>query len=461
MNTRYLGLAILLMLLLAVPGSQALAKGQQVSCNSVIPRVEQIRHLRFKHPVQQVFLTREQFRHALEQESEQGLNRVAVRNHERVLKLFGFLPQSSDLLRLESGFRAQAVGGFYSLRTRKLYLPSETGKLDALTRSSCAHELTHALQDQNFDIKGMYRHVGPHDSDGQMAIKSLIEGDAQAVQATYVDSTPGLAEQIRSELAKRTSNQNLTRHVPTVLVEDFYFPYEAGDRFVTSLYREGGFGVLNKAYINPPVSTEQIIYPAQYLHHQQPTSVELPNLSSTLGRGWSELEEDDFGELGVIVLLAGPRFSPEAVRAAVPKAKGWRGDRYAVYASGGREAALWRTVWDNPGDAKRFEAALRRYDEGRFGARYGESHGELRLETPSRTAIIATRGSEVTYVIAPDPKLARGVLSATGAGPRVPNELPQSGGGGMAQMSPAPLLAGSAALLLVGGGLARRRRAQP
>lgn len=170
-----------------VPGTRVVAKGQEPTCSGIATRVEQIRHLKFKRPVKEVFLSRGQFERTLEQQSRDGQNSGAVQVESRVWKEFGLLPNNTNLMRVSSKFNTQETAAFYSTRTKKLYLVSTGGKLDPLTKSYYAHELTHALQDQNFTLKRVVsRHLQPNNRDEALAIKSLIEGDAQAVQITYV-----------------------------------------------------------------------------------------------------------------------------------------------------------------------------------------------------------------------------------------------------------------------------------
>lgn len=215
-------------------------------------------------------------------------------------------------------------------------------------------------------------------------------------------------------------------------MESAQFPYAAGDKFVITLQKQGGFNALDAAYQTPPTSTEQVLYPDRYIRHHQPLPITLPNLTTTLGAGWHKLDENTFGELGVIAMLTGPRYSVAALRSAIPRAVGWDGDRYAVYSKGNENVALWRTVWDNTKDASRFMAALRIRDEHRFGARYTSRNGKLVLDTPSQTAIIAANGEHVIYVLAPNLNLAEQILKARDHGALVPSKLPKSGGGGMA-----------------------------
>ena len=70
---------------------------------------------------------------------------------EIVLKKFGLLPRDFDLHAFLIQLLQEQVAGYYDVKTKNMYL------LDWLSADSqkpvLAHELTHALQDQNFDLK--------------------------------------------------------------------------------------------------------------------------------------------------------------------------------------------------------------------------------------------------------------------------------------------------------------------
>ena len=67
-----------------------------------------------------------------------------------VLKKFGMLPRDFDLATFESKNSAKSLGGFYDFRDKTMYLLNWI-PIDA-QKAIMAHELTHALQDQNFNL---------------------------------------------------------------------------------------------------------------------------------------------------------------------------------------------------------------------------------------------------------------------------------------------------------------------
>lgn len=395
-------------------------------------RVEQIRGLKFTADVERSLLDRRRFQQRLRRNAANNAGNKEIRAVERVLVTFGLAPEGVDLLESNTKYLGEAVGGFYDSNTKKLYVVGSDKKLDAVTESIYSHELTHALQDQHFDLKRVRKRLTGNNDDVGRALTSLIEGDATAVQNTYVRSTPGLAKRIRTEQGKRRTNPNLLKNTPRIIVESFRFPYSAGSSFVAALFQHGGLKAVNSAYKDPPTSTEQVLHPQKYINRDQPTQVKLPNLSTPLGTGWKKLSENTFGEFGIDVLFLGKQQSRRAFETALTKGAGWDGDRYALYTNRDYEVLIWETVWDTAKDAEEFAAALRAYDEGRFKSQYKGRGDTLTLVSAARAAIIVQDRLRVRYVMAPTVVLAREVLDARAGGGRViPDAVPNTGAGGL------------------------------
>jgi len=77
------------------------------------------------------------------------------------------------------------VVGYYEPRTRQFYL-ADWIDIDG-QKPIMAHELTHALQDQHFNLR-RFEHWPKGDSDAELATHALVEGDATLAMAMYVAS---------------------------------------------------------------------------------------------------------------------------------------------------------------------------------------------------------------------------------------------------------------------------------
>ena len=76
---------------------------------------------------------------------------------------------------------------FY-LPTKKKFFVRGTEVDTPNAKVTVAHELTHALQDQHFDLTKLEKEAAKtHSSD---ALRSLVEGDAVRVQKLYLKTLP-------------------------------------------------------------------------------------------------------------------------------------------------------------------------------------------------------------------------------------------------------------------------------
>ena len=118
------------------------------------------------------------------------------------------------------------------------------------------------------------------------------------------------------------------------------------------VHQYGGWSNVSKAFTNLPQSTEQILHPEKYFVHEAPVKVALPDIRSSLGRGWRRIESDVNGEWSFYLILDQfLKSSPDSKRAAA----GWGGDRYAVYENQrGQVVYVSVSAWDTEKDAREF-----------------------------------------------------------------------------------------------------------
>jgi hypothetical protein len=213
-----------------------------------------------------------------------------LRRQGRAMELLGELPAGTDLPRLLNRVQAESVLGFYLPgRPPKggLYVRSSRG-LDPYAKIILAHELTHAVTDQRFDLTKADRLAAATAREDELAAYSgLVEGDATLTMQRYLAERLTPAEQADAGLVASTQRTPERDAAPAVIRQSMLFPYEQGLRFVRALYAQGGWDAVNDAYRDPPTSTEQLLHPERYLGaRDQPQKVELADLSGRLGGGW-------------------------------------------------------------------------------------------------------------------------------------------------------------------------------
>jgi hypothetical protein len=263
--------------------------------------------------------------------------------------------RSVDIYQLSKDLFTQGYVGFYVYDTKEMFVLSQENELVGEPRAILAHEFTHALQDQHFDLAKL-EPPNSSDYDRNLAVSALIEGDALWTTGLYAQSYMPAGDYLKLKYAAMPVPPDDTPRFPYYLGELGLFPYEWGDAFVgevltRDLYK---FEAVNKVFADPPASTEQIMHPEKYLDtRDDPLPVTVPPLTSTLGTGWTYKHGASIGEFSLQRLLAyNYSDNPEE------EAAGWGGGRYDLYTKGEDALLITVTRWDTPEDATEFHEAL-------------------------------------------------------------------------------------------------------
>jgi hypothetical protein len=301
----------------------------------------------------------------------------------RALITMGALPAGTDLYKAVLDFGTSQILGFYDTQTHRLVFQSNK-TFSPLARFTLSHELTHALQDQNFGLGRLDRLNRACRDDRAEAFLSLIEGDAVESQIRWARAylSNDEIQQIQSEAA---SIPPPPASVPRFVQEVFGFPYEAGQAFVETIL-DRGLDALDSALRHPPVSTEQVLHPARY-PKDAPRDVQVPDISASLGKGWKAIDFSDVGEGFLRDMFQLELPAPEARQAAA----GWDGGQYRAFGKGSRTAVLLMTVWDTERDVREFSATMERWVRDRRGKvmRIGSSVNVLFASDAATLALLA------------------------------------------------------------------------
>jgi hypothetical protein len=286
-----------------------------------------------------------------------------IRASELALKTLGMAPQDLDLRDLQLKLLTEQLAGLYDPKAREFYLASWVDPL--LQRPVIVHELTHALQDQHFELRRLAEWPDG-DSDAQLAAHSLVEGDATLLMAQYVLKHPEAGAAYLQAMAT-APKMPVFENAPRAVRESLTFPFVQGMQFATALHGRGGWKAVSAAYTPLPQSTEQILHLDKFDRRERPVAVTLADVSGLLGRGWRRLDSDVSGEAGYQIILDQFLGDPAESRRA---AAGWGGDRFSVYERGGDAIVIQMTAWDSEADAREFADAYEkrtamRYPQGR------------------------------------------------------------------------------------------------
>ena len=330
------------------------------------------------------FMTREQLADTLREDLEES--RDDIQNSQELLEIMGLISRDADLYELLLSLYAEQVVGFYDTETEELYVIKGIAELTPLDELTLAHEYTHALQQQHFDIHTLTEAV-EDDSEAGDALVALIEGDATTVQVEYMFTY--LTSQERDEVLNASGDSPIFDASPYVLQQSLLFPYSEGAVMVNTLLFSGEWEGINNAYRNPPISTEQVLHPEKYLEGEKPVTVSLPDVATALGQGWEMVYEDVMGEFFIKTYLETRTGAPLAARAAA----GWGGDRFNLMAGPqGDQALVVLLEWDSERDAQEFFDAL-------DSSNSVPNEGFLGIKTDRVLWIVSTSGSTTDEIV--------------------------------------------------------------
>lgn len=348
----------------------------QAAVGEVLPKIEAIRGLTFKAPVPVRVIDDAQARAYARSRFERMTPPAKIRADESAYRLLGLVPPGTDVLKTLLDVLQEQAGGFYDPESKVFYLLDD--QPHALTGILTAHEMTHALEDQYYDIDGRLEKVAD-DDDRTFALSALAEGSASLAMTDYLleeirsgRSTPAAIEAARETEAGRA--ERLDR-MPGVLRKELLGPYILGALFLEKgdLARAAaGYpkSLAQAAWKNPPRSSEQILHPEKYWdpdRRDEPKRVTLPDASTILRGSWRKVGEGVLGEIAIGGLVGAPAPGSQDAAAMTDAslwtndaAAGWGGDRWELWTSGSSAVVLLKTVWDSSADAREFAEGLSR-----------------------------------------------------------------------------------------------------
>ncbi|HEX4083915.1 MAG TPA: hypothetical protein VHY22_03310 [Chthoniobacteraceae bacterium] len=361
--------------------------------------VSAIRELPFKHPVVYETLDRAGIRGIVAGKLSEIYTDQEIRDMSTGYAAFGLLPPNYDLKQEYVNLLGEQIGAFYDQHVHKLFMFRDSTLENAQNRVILAHELTHALQDQNFGLLNMALEIKNND-DRAAAASALIEGDATLVMSQYMVSDMSWRTLADTAVFSATQSMVEMRRAPRFLREMLVFPYIQGQQFCSTIFREGGFPALSAVYRDPPSSTAQILHPDEYSNHEEPISIPI---AETAVQGQKPLEDNVLGEMGCRILFS--QYGDESTAPGI--AAGWRGDRYLVYDGG--KSLVWYTVWRDRAALQSALGALSAMCMSRFHIQVIRDGDELVASNDANHTIRiqVLNANEVVFILAPNQKSAQ------------------------------------------------------
>jgi len=341
--------------------------------DTISVRVEQLRGEKFRHPVQGRYLERSDLLRIYDSVSFEEPD-PADSAWDRMLWSLGFVDSLGALDNAADSVDQSSIQAFYSRGV--LWVVEDTrdsGELDV----TIAHELTHALQDQRWDMVKLYReHRG---LDSRLSLQYLLEGEARLVETLYAhnlsDSVKALAlfpqlslEQFRDSLR---AGEGLD---PEMVTLPTYHPYEQGARALAWRWAHGGWKAVDEWFRRIP-PTSCFLHPERECPSTTALEIDTP---PSVREGWQVLREGSVGEHYLDILFSLWKHSDDWIPPGSLKAgalldqpwrdpgpdtlvDGWRADKFRIWRDDtGNLAMVWKTAWRDSVSAQRFLQGYRR-----------------------------------------------------------------------------------------------------
>jgi hypothetical protein len=359
---------------------------------------EQLRGLSFYDSLPVQMVSTEEIGNIINDELDRQIDDANDRMFSELFELIGLIPGNQGLRDMYQELAEEQVAGLYDSHEKKFYVVDvdvsdmigdmfgdmfgDLGNLGGLvegflkgmgfdmTDIIIVHELTHALDDQHFDIDSeLNRRMAMNSDDMQLAYQSLVEGNATRIMNDYSYGSLGIDPSQLEGMADMQMDMMDGMLGGSFMEKMMIVPYLKGEEFTRHLISLGGQQDLDDAFLDPPQSMEQILHPDRYTgHRDEPSWVDNPNLSSVLD-GWEFQVDDTLGELLIATTFEQLAWNWDE---ATVIADGWDGDRVTSWMSPDGDIAMaWVTVWDNDGEARDFydaykEAIRRKYRNGEW-----------------------------------------------------------------------------------------------
>ncbi len=382
----------------APAGSQSLL----AQADALLNEMSEITGLPVKAPLKKQIIARPEVRKYLEENLHAEYSPEELHAQQAALRALGLVRPDFNLEKFLLDFYTEQAAGFYDPRRKTMYLADWVA--EDMQRLVLSHELTHALEDQNFDLERFLRADRAND-DSTGARQAVVEGHATAammqdlVRPLDLAQVPSLAPMMGPVVHQQMEEFPAFTNAPFFFRFQALFPYAEGVGFMQRGLAAGGWKRLNALFTDPPRTTKEFFEPEFYFEHKPLPSLTLPRPAVLAGvAGLRVVGENTLGELGYYALL-GQLLSEEEAKTV---ARGWMADRYLLYEGPAEHYILVaRTRWSNPEAALAFFRDYHTILARKYPELTADPQSSERLfvgSTASGQAIVLGQGDEVRWV---------------------------------------------------------------
>jgi len=362
--------------------------------NRLLGQISEITGLKLKHPVPMSTLTKDEWRRWVDERVKEEAKPEEIRTEEQAMKMFGFLPPDFDLRAATVDLMTEQAAAVYDEKKKRMIFVQGAAPQE-MEEAVLVHELSHALADQHFDMR-RFLEKGPRSDESESARMAVVEGQAMWIMieamlnrsGQSLTKDPGVLNAMLPAMGKLAASQYpVFEKSPLYMKESLLFPYSAGLAFQQAVIEKLGRDGIAAVLRDPPKNTRQILHPEQYLAHEAPASVEMPEFD---GRAkLKKLTDGDIGEFDMHVLFEqyGSKKDADAV------APGWRAGRFELLEERETQHPVlrWAVLWADGDTARRaFALYLKALEKKAQGLKWSQQapdraagsnqYGKFRIE---------------------------------------------------------------------------------
>lgn len=188
--------------------------------SEVLKETSEIRELPILRPVKSSAQSRTEIERMLIKGLDEQMTAAEMHATEVSLRKFGLAPNDFEYRSFIIKLLTEQVAGYYDPKVQQFHL-ADWLELES-QKPVMAHELTHALQDQHFNLRRFEK--WPHgDSDAELAAHALIEGDATLAMTIYMAKNPLVALAFSRSLTSGVATEQFNQ-APRAMRESLIFP---------------------------------------------------------------------------------------------------------------------------------------------------------------------------------------------------------------------------------------------
>lgn len=317
----------------------------------IIPAISKLKKLPLKEEVPCLQHNKQEIVEYLEDSLKKRFTEDKIDNESLAFRSLGLIPWNYDYKNELITLYKDQIGGYYD--TDKKHFVMASWVPVASQESVAAHELTHALQDQYFNLSEI---MDPKlTSDELLAHSALAEGDATLTMLEFLTEGKNINSDyisafIQSSLTGASLNKSL-KEAPSPIQSLLMFPYNSGLTYIYRKRQNNNEETINNLFKTPPKTTKEIIDERntnfQY-SKKTPSCKQLAEKSDEEAEEYEVAYEDRLGEFILKILLANEIKN---------KSLGWEDDQLCIFKTSNkvpnsRKKLYWAILLESEEKAK-------------------------------------------------------------------------------------------------------------